>query len=197
VEPNIDRHSLLIERARENGVHISKGTSEHLPFTDGTFDAVVAMWILHYVEDLDRSLTEMARVANPRAPNARIILVQGAPDNEVVNLINKACSSLCDGNKLPSHQGYLLHRAVKIFSAAGFSDVELHRVKAFCNFPEKAISARCSAAAELLSEFWYEGDANLPAMKKNFIPVLERHFEGRPHEIGDEAVMLIAKPFSV
>jgi SAM-dependent methyltransferase len=36
-----------------------------LPFTDGEFDCVAALWMLYHVPDLDRGLGEIARVLRP------------------------------------------------------------------------------------------------------------------------------------
>ncbi len=90
IEPNSDRNECLVSNSSESRVEIRKGIAENLPFEDNKFDAAVTLWILHYVDDLEQSLAEMARVVDPNAPNVRIVIVQGAPDNEVVNLINKA-----------------------------------------------------------------------------------------------------------
>jgi ubiquinone/menaquinone biosynthesis C-methylase UbiE len=75
IEPNADRNSIQAVKAQESGVEIANGSAENIPYGDGFFDAVVAMWVMHYVDDLDKSLRELVRVANPEAPNARIVIV--------------------------------------------------------------------------------------------------------------------------
>lgn len=159
----------------------------------------MALWILHYVDDLEQSLTEMARVVDATTPNARIVIVQGAPDNEVVNLINKACAPIAQQGMLPGesaidHQGFLLATAARVFARHGFGDISVARVDAHCNFPEKDLSVRCTKAAEVLTDFWYKDHPRNSDMKEAFQPVLKEHFASRPLEVGDQAVILIAKP---
>lgn len=48
------------------------------------------------MDDLEQSLREMVRVVDPAAPNARIIIVQGAPDNKVLSLISRACVAIAE-----------------------------------------------------------------------------------------------------
>jgi len=197
VEPNSDRVDLLIHNGETSNVYVAKGTAEALPFPDKKFDAVVAMWILHYVDDLEKSLREMVRVVDPTAPNACVVIVQGAPDNEVVNLINKACASIAESGLHTSaidHQGFLLATASKVFSAHGFGDITLKPVAAYCNFPEEDISKRCVQAADVLAGLWYLSHPKLDEMKAAFIPILEQHFTDRAFEVGDQAVILIARP---
>ncbi|EHL00971.1 putative Uncharacterized methyltransferase ycgJ [Glarea lozoyensis 74030] len=94
IEPNPDRMQVIENRNTDLGVQIKQGRAEALPYSDDSFDAVVAMWILHYVSDVEKALEEMVRVANRKAANARIVIVRGAPDNELVNLINNICAPI-------------------------------------------------------------------------------------------------------
>ncbi|KAF3483978.1 methyltransferase [Arthroderma uncinatum] len=194
IEPNADRNAIISNKSQVHNVEILPGTAENIPFPDNTFDAVVSMWILHYVHDLEKSLREMTRVVDPRLPHAKIVLVQGAPDNEAVNLVNQACAHLSADNKLPDHQGFLLHKASEIFREAGFTDITLRRVDVYCKFPEEDLSERCANAAEILATAWFETDPNLEKMKQELLPALKAHFAHRPDSIGDEGVILIARP---
>ncbi|RCI08708.1 hypothetical protein L249_4819 [Ophiocordyceps polyrhachis-furcata BCC 54312] len=191
IEPNSDRSKLLVDKGKGSNVHIATGTAEALPYADKTFDAVVAMWILHYVDDVEKSLSEMTRVVDREAPEARIVIVQGAPYNEAVDMINAVCGPIVD--KI-DHQGYFLSKACHVFRARGFGDIALEPVNVTCAFPEEELSVRCSTAAEVLANFWYCSHAKVEDMKKAFIPVLERHFKYKPFEVGDQAVMLVARP---
>ena len=199
IEPNLDRNELLISNSSQSTVEIRQGTAEKLPFPDNRFDAAVALWILHYVDDLEQSLSEMARVVDSAAPNARIVIVQGAPDNEVVNLINKACASIAEESMFPGesaidHQGFLLDAAAKVFTRHGFGDISVSRVDAYCNFAESDLYVRCNKAADVLTDFWYKDHPRNKDMKEAFQPILMEHFASRPLEVGDQAVILIAKP---
>lgn len=75
IEPNCDRNRLLVSNISRVSVEIRQGTAEQLPFENNMFGGAVALWILHYVDDLEQSLVEMTRVVNPRALNARIVIV--------------------------------------------------------------------------------------------------------------------------
>jgi SAM-dependent methyltransferase len=194
LEPNADRKMVQIQGARAQGVTICSGSAEEIPFSDRTFDAAVAMWILHYVDDLDKSLREIARVVDPSSPDSRIVIVQGAPDNELVNLLNDVCAPLSAQNTAIDHQGYLLNAAAKVFAEYGFGDVEVFRVNAYCAFPEEDLTERCQKAAEVLAGFWFRDDSNFVQMKEALIPHLKLHFRDRPYAINDEVAVLVAKP---
>lgn len=52
-------------RARHPGVEVLRASAESLPFRDGSFDAVLAQLVVHFMADPVAGLTEMARVARP------------------------------------------------------------------------------------------------------------------------------------
>jgi SAM-dependent methyltransferase len=69
----IDQSERMVELARARGIvdaHV--GDAQELPFSDGTFDTVVAAWMLYHVPDPDRAIGEMARVL---APGGRLVAV--------------------------------------------------------------------------------------------------------------------------
>jgi SAM-dependent methyltransferase len=75
----IDLSPRMVELARERGLDASVADVQALPFGDGTFDVVVAAWMLYHVPDLDRGLAEVARVLRPggslvAATNSRLHL---------------------------------------------------------------------------------------------------------------------------
>ena len=61
----VDSSPRMVELARARGVDAEVGDIQELPFPDGTFDTVVAAWMLYHVPDLDRGLAEVARVLQP------------------------------------------------------------------------------------------------------------------------------------
>ena len=61
----VDSSPRMVELARARGVDAQVGDIQELPFEDGTFDTVVAAWMLYHVPDLDRGLAEVARVLRP------------------------------------------------------------------------------------------------------------------------------------
>jgi SAM-dependent methyltransferase len=194
IEPNADRNSIQATNARNCGVEIAQGSAESIPYPDSHFDAVVAMWVMQYVEDLEKSLHEIVRVTDRSAKNSRIVIVQGAPENEIVELQNTACAPVSASNPLPNHQGYLLHKAVQVFTECGFEDITFHRVDAYCEFLEEDVSVRCEKAADVVAGLWCLNDERYEDMKQALIPKLRSHFENRPHAIGDQVAVLVAKP---
>ncbi len=53
-------------RDRHAGVDVKQAAAEHLPFSDGEFDRVLAQLVVHFMKDPVAGLTEMSRVAHPR-----------------------------------------------------------------------------------------------------------------------------------
>ena len=61
----VDLSPRMVELARARGIDGLEGDVQQLAFADGTFDTVVAAWMLYHVPDLDRGLGEIARVLRP------------------------------------------------------------------------------------------------------------------------------------
>jgi SAM-dependent methyltransferase len=61
----LDISPRMVELARQRGLDARVGDVQSLPFGDGSFDTVVAAWMLYHVPDLDRGLAEIARVLRP------------------------------------------------------------------------------------------------------------------------------------
>ncbi|KJZ73406.1 hypothetical protein HIM_07200 [Hirsutella minnesotensis 3608] len=119
----------------------------------------------------------------------------GAPDNEVVNLINKAYAAAVGTNQASlDHQGLLLATASRVFTRHGFGDITLTRVDVHCNFPEEDLTTRCEQAAAVLTDFWYKDHPKNADIRDAFQPILREHFADRAFEVGDQAVMLVARP---
>ena len=61
----LDVSPRMAELARRRGVDARVGDVQRLPFADGEFDCALAAWMLFHVADLDRALSELARVLRP------------------------------------------------------------------------------------------------------------------------------------
>ena len=61
----VDLSPRMVELAQVRGIDAQVGDIQELPFEDGTFDTVVAAWMLYHVPDIDRGLAEVARVLQP------------------------------------------------------------------------------------------------------------------------------------
>ncbi len=61
----LDQSERMVELAAARGLDARVGDVEELPFADGSFDTAVAAWMLYHVADIDRGLSELARVLEP------------------------------------------------------------------------------------------------------------------------------------
>lgn len=61
----VDQSPRMVELTRARGVDARVADIQELPFPDDSFDAVLAAWMLYHVPDLDRGLSEVARVLRP------------------------------------------------------------------------------------------------------------------------------------
>ncbi|HKU59464.1 MAG TPA: class I SAM-dependent methyltransferase [Gaiellaceae bacterium] len=61
----VDQSERMVELASERGLDARVGNIDELPFDDASFDTVVAAWMLYHVNDIDRGLSEVARVLAP------------------------------------------------------------------------------------------------------------------------------------
>jgi len=61
----VDLSPRMVALTAARGVPAHPADLQSLPLDDGTFDVVVANWVLHHVEDLERGLSELARVLRP------------------------------------------------------------------------------------------------------------------------------------
>jgi SAM-dependent methyltransferase len=74
----IDKSERMVELTRARGVDARIGDVQELDFEDGSFDAALAAWMLYHVPDLDRGLSELARVLRP---GGRLVAVTNAPES--------------------------------------------------------------------------------------------------------------------
>jgi SAM-dependent methyltransferase len=74
----VDQSERMVELARARGVDARLGDVQRLPFDDGSFDVVVAAWMLYHVPSLDRGLSEIVRVLRP---SGSLVAVTNWPDH--------------------------------------------------------------------------------------------------------------------
>jgi SAM-dependent methyltransferase len=61
----LDISPRMVELACQLGIDAQVGDVQALPFAGGSFDTVVAAWMLYHVPDIDQGLSEIARVLDP------------------------------------------------------------------------------------------------------------------------------------
>lgn len=60
-----DQSAAMVEATAARGVTAERADASDLPYEDDSFDAVVAMWMLYHVPDLDQVFAEVRRVLRP------------------------------------------------------------------------------------------------------------------------------------
>ena len=73
-----DQSPRFVELTAARGVDARLADVQDLPFADGSFDLVAAMWMLYHVPDLDRGLAEVRRVLRP---GGRFLAVTNGDDH--------------------------------------------------------------------------------------------------------------------
>jgi SAM-dependent methyltransferase len=73
----IDQSKRMVELTRARGVEAHVRDVQDLGFADGSFDCAVAAWVLFHAADLDRALSELARVLRP---GGRLVAATNGPD---------------------------------------------------------------------------------------------------------------------
>ncbi len=61
----VDSSERMVELARARGVAARVGDVQELPFEDASFDAALGAWMLYHVPDVERAISELARVLRP------------------------------------------------------------------------------------------------------------------------------------
>jgi SAM-dependent methyltransferase len=74
----VDQSERMVEITRARGVDARVGNVERLDLPDGSFDCVVAAWMLFHVSDLGRALAEIDRVLEP---GGRLVAVTNSADH--------------------------------------------------------------------------------------------------------------------
>ncbi|MFJ8827756.1 methyltransferase domain-containing protein [Streptomyces sp. NPDC102467] len=191
VEPHAAREESMHPLAAR-GVTVLSGRAEELPVGEAEFDAAVATWVLHYTDDPGQAVEEMARAVDRTRPEAKVIIVQGAPDNELIGLWNRTCAELI--GEARDHQGFLLTRAARVLVERGFKDIAFTRARVDVVFPEPGPEAKAQAAATALADFWNTGHPRLAELREVLLPTLRTHFATGTDRFNDDAVLLIARP---
>ncbi len=190
----------LVRALSTRGVTVLPEDVGQLPLPDAAVDAAVAVRVLHGTEDPRAVVAELVRVVDRSHPQARIVLLQGAPDNGLVALWNRVCAPLT--GEQPDHQGFLLAQAAEVLAEHGFDDLAWHRVPVRLLFPEGGPDLRARAAADVLAGLWHTGDPRLDRLPEALLPVLAEHFRTAEESaddtgadsVNDDGVMLVAAP---
>jgi ubiquinone/menaquinone biosynthesis C-methylase UbiE len=140
----VDVSERMVELARERGVDARLGDVQELPFEDGAFDCAVAAWMLFHVPDVDRGLSELARVLRP---GGRLVAVTNA-SHHLRELRDLAGAEAWISTFTRENGGDLLARhfaSVERRDADGWVTIEEHeRVRAYLDslLPDRRIEPK-------------------------------------------------------
>jgi SAM-dependent methyltransferase len=121
----LDISERMVYLARERGIRAQVGDVQQLPFEDESFDAALAAWMLYHVPDVERGITELARVLKP---SGRLVAVTNRSDHlrELRDLL---------GGVSPSQFNDENARAILL---RHFAHVEERDAGGSINFPDRA-----------------------------------------------------------
>lgn len=129
-----DQSQRMVELAAERGLEAVVADIHDLPFADGSFDCVLAAWMLYHVRDLDRGVAELARVLRPGG------LLVAATNGE------GHLSELLERVGLPRFAMPFRRENGAEILASGFSSVERHDFTTRAHFPDRDAVARYVAS---------------------------------------------------
>jgi SAM-dependent methyltransferase len=113
----VDLSAAAVEAARARGLTADVADAQALPFPDGSFDVVIASWMLYHVPDRARAIRELARVVRPAG---RFAGCYNAPDHlhELWSAVGVAATEAFDGRNGAGELGAAF-RAVEVRPADG------------------------------------------------------------------------------
>jgi ubiquinone/menaquinone biosynthesis C-methylase UbiE len=115
----VDLSPAMIERARElaaglDNVEFLEADSEHLPFDDGAFTAVICTTSFHHYPNPSYAAAEMARVLET---GGRVVIGDGCTDNLIARLLDRGLRIF-----QPSHVGFRRsHELAGLMADAGLT----------------------------------------------------------------------------
>lgn len=184
VEPSAAQSSRLRAPAGAD-IELRPGRAEAIPGRDGEFDAVMATWVLQYTQDPFVAVAEMARVCADE-PGARVLLVQAAPWNQIVQVYNAEAKAA----GLPAaHHGFLLAAAADVLQTSGFDHVSLSVVHTPFMVPERAPDA----VASILQRLHFAGHPRTEAMLAATTPLIAGMLADTHDRLNDDGVLLVAR----
>jgi SAM-dependent methyltransferase len=110
-------------RARLPGADIRQGTAEDLPWADGSYDAVLAQLVVHFMKDPVRGIAEMVRVAKPGAVVAATVWDHPGQRGPLTPFWS-AVEALDPGGVAEASAGSHEGELVRLLTEAGLTDVE-------------------------------------------------------------------------
>lgn len=125
----VDQSEAMVALARSAGLDARQASACHLPFETGSFDAVVAGFLINHLPRPVEGIAEMARVCKARVA----VSVWDAPGaNPALGLFGRVAQSFDIADPVPPGPGSSLYaddaRLTSLLGAAGLVDIRITRV---------------------------------------------------------------------
>jgi ubiquinone/menaquinone biosynthesis C-methylase UbiE len=127
IHSGIDTSAMLALMAKHRGVEITLGEAEHLPYRAGSFDFVLMMTVICFLEDIQRAFHEVYRVLEPGGTLVTGFIEAGG------EIFQKYRHQPIKGQFLQFATFRTIDEVYGFFKDAGFADVSvLQTVHGFC-----------------------------------------------------------------
>jgi ubiquinone/menaquinone biosynthesis C-methylase UbiE len=127
IHSGIDPSAMLAMMAKHRGVEITLGEAEHLPYRAGSFDFVLMMTVICFLEDIQRAFHEVHRVLEHRGTLLTGFIEAGG------EIFQKYRHQPIKGQFLQFATFRTIDEVYGFFKDAEFEDVSvLQRVRGFC-----------------------------------------------------------------
>lgn len=140
-------NSIELARARLPDADFRVGSMEALPFDDGTFDAVLAVNAIQFVQDAERGLAELVRVCKPGGHVS--VAIFGRPDQVDEDVVFNAIADLLPPPR-PTFPEYVFSepgRLAGMLERAGLSAVTTEQVNTPFDYPDAETGWRAQRSA--------------------------------------------------
>jgi ubiquinone/menaquinone biosynthesis C-methylase UbiE len=127
VKYGIDPSQNLVRMAKRRGVEVALGEAEHLPYRPGSFDFVLMMTVICFLDDIQLALNEAHRVLEPGGTLVAGFIEAGG------EIFQKYRHEPIKGRFLRFATFRTIDEVYGFFKDAGFGDVSvLQKVRGFC-----------------------------------------------------------------
>jgi ubiquinone/menaquinone biosynthesis C-methylase UbiE len=127
IEYGLDPSRPLTTMAKARGIGVVLGCAEHLPYRGGSFDNVLMMTVICFVDNIPSAFQEVCRVL---VPSGRLIIGFLERDGEIFRHYHSEPEK---GRFLRHARFYTVKEIVRALENAGFSSVEITaRSRGFC-----------------------------------------------------------------
>ncbi|QSG07271.1 class I SAM-dependent methyltransferase [Halapricum desulfuricans] len=118
MDVGIDPSAAMLGCARERGIEVVRGVAESLPFDAATFDTVLSVTTICFVDDITQTLAEAARVLEPDGELVLGFIDKHSPVGEIYQETKEQNPFYRDAVFVSTDE------LIEVLEAAGFTDFE-------------------------------------------------------------------------